>query len=196
MPLKLYLDKRQNKHYEAPIRVVWSFNGDRYQTTMGFSIPPQAWDSQKCRVTPAAYNHKNTASMTFVILLANQNTRRIRKNISGIGQSVAPWSGRYGNMALHAIAPCPASADKEFHNQNRVESIVWAYQFLWHWGLKKLWHEFAEEFDKQVISGKDGKVRSCPTNLANSKYTVYLHMESKGKVPHRDTCKLPWHNVT
>ena len=65
MPLKLYLDKRQNKHYEAPIRVVWSFNGDRYQTTMVFSIPPQAWDSQKCRVTPAAYNHKNTASTTI-----------------------------------------------------------------------------------------------------------------------------------
>jgi hypothetical protein len=32
---------------------------------MGFSIPPQAWDSQKCRVTPAAYNHKNTASTTI-----------------------------------------------------------------------------------------------------------------------------------
>ena len=49
---------------------------------------------------------------------------------------------------------------------------------------QKLWYEFAEEFDKQTITGKDGKVRSCPTNLANSKYTVYLHMESKGKVPH------------
>ena len=48
---------------------------------------------------------------------------------------------------------------------------------------QKLWHEFAEEFDKQTITGKDGKVRSSPTNLANSKYTVYLHMESKGKVP-------------
>ena len=44
MPLKIYLDKRQNKHGEAPIRVVWLFNGDRYQTTMGFSIPPKAWD--------------------------------------------------------------------------------------------------------------------------------------------------------
>lgn len=49
---------------------------------------------------------------------------------------------------------------------------------------QKLWHEFVEEFDKQTITGKDGKVRSSPTNLANSKYTVYLHMESKGKVPH------------
>ena len=65
MPLKLYLDKRRNKHNEAPIRVVWSFNGDRYQTTMGFSIPPEAWDDQTSRVTPAAYNHKNTASTTI-----------------------------------------------------------------------------------------------------------------------------------
>ena len=65
MPLKFYLDKRKNKHGEAPIRVVWSFNGDRYQTTMGFSIPPQSWDNQECRVTPAAYNHKNTPSTTI-----------------------------------------------------------------------------------------------------------------------------------
>ena len=65
MPLKFYLDKRQNKHGEAPIRVVWSFNGDRYQTTMGFSIPPKAWDERECRVTPAAYNHKNTPSTTI-----------------------------------------------------------------------------------------------------------------------------------
>lgn len=65
MPLKLYLDKRQNKHKESPIRVVWSFNGDRYQTTMGFSIPPEAWDEKEFRVTPAAYNHKNTPSATI-----------------------------------------------------------------------------------------------------------------------------------
>lgn len=65
MPLKLYLDKRQNKHKESPIRVVWSFNGDRYQTTMGFSIPPEAWDEKESRVTSAAYNHKNTPSSTI-----------------------------------------------------------------------------------------------------------------------------------
>ena len=65
MPLKLYLDKRQNKHKESPSRVVWSFNGDRYQTTMGFSIPPEAWDEKESRVTPAAYNHKNTPSSTI-----------------------------------------------------------------------------------------------------------------------------------
>ena len=49
---------------------------------------------------------------------------------------------------------------------------------------QKLWHDFAEEFDKQVITGKDGNVRSRPTNLAGSKYTVWLHTESEGGVPH------------
>ena len=65
MPLKFYLDKRKNKYGESPIRVVWSFNGDRYQTTMGFSVPPEAWDDVAKRVTPAEYNHKNTPSTTI-----------------------------------------------------------------------------------------------------------------------------------
>ena len=49
---------------------------------------------------------------------------------------------------------------------------------------QKLWQDFVAEFDKQVIIGKDGKTRSCPTNLVNSKYTVWLHTESEGGVPH------------
>ena len=49
---------------------------------------------------------------------------------------------------------------------------------------QRLWQDFAAEFDKQVFTGKDGKVRSCQTNLANSKYTVWLHKESEGGVPH------------
>ena len=65
MPVRFYLDKRQNRYGENPIRIVWSFNGDRYQTTMGFSIPPESWSEPDCRVTPAAYNHKNTASTTI-----------------------------------------------------------------------------------------------------------------------------------
>ena len=32
---------------------------------MGFSIPPRAWDDTAKRVTPAEYNHKNTASSTI-----------------------------------------------------------------------------------------------------------------------------------
>lgn len=63
MPVRFYLDRRHNRYGEAPIRVVWSFNGDRYQTTIGASVPPEAWDGHTSRVTQAAYNHKNTASV-------------------------------------------------------------------------------------------------------------------------------------
>ena len=65
MPVRFYLEKRLNRYQEAPIRMAWSFNGDRFQTTVGFSIPPKAWDTAACRVTPAEYNHKNTASTTI-----------------------------------------------------------------------------------------------------------------------------------
>ena len=72
MPVRFYLEKRLNRYQEAPIRMAWSFNGDRFQTTVGFSIPPKAWDTAACRVTPAEYNHKNTASTTinaFIVAL-------------------------------------------------------------------------------------------------------------------------------
>lgn len=49
---------------------------------------------------------------------------------------------------------------------------------------QELWHEFAEEFDKQVIKNRDGTIRSCPTHLAGSKYTVWLHQESASGIPH------------
>lgn len=49
---------------------------------------------------------------------------------------------------------------------------------------QRLWHDFAEEFDKQAIKNRDGTVRSCPTHLAGSKYTVWLHQESASGIPH------------
>lgn len=49
---------------------------------------------------------------------------------------------------------------------------------------QKLWLDFAREFDRQVFKDKNGKVRHGQTNLANSKYTVWLHMESQSGIPH------------
>ena len=79
MPLKFYLDKRKNKHGEAPVRIVWSFNGDRYQTTMGFSVPPQAWDDAAKRVTAAEYNHKKTP-----VVLMNGFIESIEKAVNRV----------------------------------------------------------------------------------------------------------------
>lgn len=49
---------------------------------------------------------------------------------------------------------------------------------------EELWKDFIEEFDKQSIIDKNNKVKSKPTNLADSKAVVYLHRESKGEIPH------------
>ena len=71
MPVRFYLEKRKNKHGEAPVRVVWSFNGDRYQTTIGFSVPPEAWDKAAGRVSVLEHNHKLTPSTLINGFLQN-----------------------------------------------------------------------------------------------------------------------------
>ncbi|WP_298074910.1 relaxase [uncultured Bacteroides sp.] len=50
---------------------------------------------------------------------------------------------------------------------------------------KKLWEEFAVEFDNQEISDeKTGKVISPKTHIARSKATVWLHRDSRSGIPH------------
>ncbi len=48
---------------------------------------------------------------------------------------------------------------------------------------QKLWEEFVEEFDKQERY-KNGKLYSGKTHLADSKQTVWLHLESNSGIPH------------
>ena len=113
MPLKFYLDKRKNKYGESPIRIVWSFNGDRYQTTMGFSVPPTAWDDAIKRVTPAEYNHRKTASSTindFIeamerAVLRVENYARIQNAAQSCGIDNKRKSKRgYGHCICRAFA--------------------------------------------------------------------------------------------
>lgn len=49
---------------------------------------------------------------------------------------------------------------------------------------QQLWDDFVREFDKIEMTDKDGKVCSHKTNLADSIYTVWLHFESKSRIPH------------
>ena len=60
----------------------------------------------------------------------SQHKKSSGKDLSGIGQSVALRTGRYGNMELHAVDPIPTSTDKEFRYQNRAESIARTYPIL------------------------------------------------------------------
>jgi hypothetical protein len=49
---------------------------------------------------------------------------------------------------------------------------------------RELWHDFLEEFDKQELKDKKGKIYSYKTNLANSRSTCWLHLDSESGIPH------------
>lgn len=57
MSVSFTLEKRANKHDECPIRLSWSFMGERLQSTLGVSIKKEDWD-EKCRLVKTdARNH-------------------------------------------------------------------------------------------------------------------------------------------
>ncbi len=49
---------------------------------------------------------------------------------------------------------------------------------------KQLWRDFIGEYDRQEIYNRKGKLVSPKTNLAGSKGSVWLHLESAGGIPH------------
>lgn len=49
---------------------------------------------------------------------------------------------------------------------------------------KNLWLDFVREFDRQELKDKKGKILSPRTNVTGSKYTVWLHEDSKSGIPH------------
>lgn len=49
---------------------------------------------------------------------------------------------------------------------------------------RQLWNDFVREYDKIEMADEDGKVYSHKTNLADSIYTVWLHLESDSRIPH------------
>ena len=49
---------------------------------------------------------------------------------------------------------------------------------------QQLWQDFVAEFDRQEMKDKKGRLLSPRTNLAGSKSTVWLHLESDSRTPH------------
>lgn len=49
---------------------------------------------------------------------------------------------------------------------------------------ENLWLDFVNEFDRQELKDKDGKIISPKTNISGSKYTVWLHEDSRSGIPH------------
>lgn len=69
MSVRFTLEKRTNKYGECPIRLSWSFGGQRYQTTLGFSIKNTNWDDVKKLVKSGIHNIKGQKAeyINFII---------------------------------------------------------------------------------------------------------------------------------
>ena len=141
MPLKFYLDKRKNKYGEAPIRVVWSFNGDRYQTTMGFSVPPKAWDDVAKRVTPAEYNHKKTS-----IVLINGFIDSIEKAVNHVENYALMQNATLTKPLVKKVVQDVLAAGGQYP---ATQETVW----------RKMLQERSQSIDRYFVHFKGGKYK-------------------------------------
>ena len=69
MSVSFTLEKRTNLHNESPIRLSWSFMGERVQSTLGISIKKEDWNEKSRLVKADAYNHngQNADEINFLI---------------------------------------------------------------------------------------------------------------------------------
>ena len=69
MSVSFTLEKRTNLHDESPIRISWSFMGERVQSTLGVSIKKEDWNEKSRLVTADAHNHngQNADEINFLI---------------------------------------------------------------------------------------------------------------------------------
>lgn len=69
MSVSFTLEKRTNLHNESPIRLSWSFMGERVQSTLGVSIKKEDWNEKSRLVKADAHNHngQNADEINFLI---------------------------------------------------------------------------------------------------------------------------------
>lgn len=69
MSVSFTLEKRTNLHDESPIRISWSFMGERVQSTLGVSIMKEDWNEKSRLVKADAHNHngQNADEINFLI---------------------------------------------------------------------------------------------------------------------------------
>jgi len=79
MSVSFTLEKRTNKFGECPIRISWSFMGERHQSTLGISIKKEDWDMKSRLVKADAHNHSGKTADEI-----NDLIKRISTNVMDI----------------------------------------------------------------------------------------------------------------
>ena len=69
MSVSFTLEKRTNLHDESPIRISWSFMGERLQSTLGVSIKKEDWNEKSRLVKADAHNHNGQSANEINLLI-------------------------------------------------------------------------------------------------------------------------------
>lgn len=74
MSVSFTLEKRTNLHDESPIRISWSFMGERVQSTLGVSIYKEDWNEKSRLVKADAHNHNGQSADEINFLIKRIST--------------------------------------------------------------------------------------------------------------------------
>lgn len=74
MSVSFTLEKRTNLHDESPIRISWSFMGERVQSTLGASIKKEDWNEKSRLVKADAHNHNGQSADEINFLIKRIST--------------------------------------------------------------------------------------------------------------------------
>lgn len=104
MAVSFTLEKRTNLHNECPIRLSWSFCGQRYQSSLGFSVKKEDWDENNKLVKANARNHFGQSAEDINYLI-----KRISAVVSGVEQNcIGSKLILSKDMMKHAISDAKA----------------------------------------------------------------------------------------
>jgi len=74
MSVSFTLEKRTNLHDESPIRISWSFMGERVQSTLGVSVKKEDWNEKSRLVKADAHNHNGQSADEINFLIKRIST--------------------------------------------------------------------------------------------------------------------------
>ena len=115
------------------------------------------------------------------------------ENLSSTGQSVTLSTRRYGDMNSMQLTLSQYRPIKNSVIRIELSPSPEHTQFYDIEDWQTLWQEFAEEFDRQVITGKNGKVRSCPDPIwQGGKILSLVAYGIQRRSPSPPCCDLPF----
>ena len=164
MAVNFYIDKRLNKDGGSPLRISWTFKGQRVMTTMGYTVKPHLWDSELQKVQES--NDINEGQ--FDAFLINQRLIAIRSSLMRIERVVRTSSLRpmYKEEMTTIVNRLLASLMDEMDGVVRSVALSWNVnldeQPVFDSNANRTVNELLSELMDMILDGEiESKSSSC-----------------------------------